>query len=64
MATIPDFNDAERWVVEIAPRERYGEQIPIELAEAEIRLESDTPCSQPARPSTGPRAVLLTPDEQ
>jgi len=57
MGTIPDFNDAERWVVESALRERYGERVPIELADAEVRLEPDVPRSPPARRSTGPRAA-------
>jgi len=43
MSTIPDFNDAERWVVESALRERYGERMPIELADAEVRLDPDAP---------------------
>ena len=43
MPTIPDFTDAERWIVESALRERYGERIPIELADAEVRLNPAEP---------------------
>jgi hypothetical protein len=43
MNAIPDFTDAERWVIESTLRERYGERTPIELADAEVRLDPDTP---------------------
>lgn len=48
MARIPDINDTELWIVRTTLRERYGQDTPIQLADAEIRLHpSDrelTPC--------------------
>ncbi len=38
MPEIPDISKTERWVVENTLKERYGRDIPIELADAEIRL--------------------------
>ncbi len=35
---IPDFTETELWVVRTTLKERYGKDIPIELAEAEIML--------------------------
>jgi hypothetical protein len=43
MNAVPDFTDAERWVIESTLRERYGERTPIELADAEVRLDPETP---------------------
>lgn len=40
---IPDFNSAERWVIESALKERYGHIVPIELADSELRLDPDAP---------------------
>ncbi len=40
---IRDFNDTERWVVATALKERYGETVAIELADAEIRLDPQAP---------------------
>jgi hypothetical protein len=40
---IPDFNSAERWVVEAALKERYGHFVAIELADSELQLDPDTP---------------------
>ena len=40
---IPDFNSAERWVVESALKERYGHFVQIELADSELKLDPDTP---------------------
>jgi hypothetical protein len=36
---ISDFNDADRWVVESALKERYGHIVKIEIADADIRLD-------------------------
>ena len=36
---IPDFTDADRWVVETALKERYGERIAVEPADSELRLD-------------------------
>lgn len=48
MAKIPDFTETELWVVESALEERYGKQVKVEVAEAEVKLDpgSDalTPC--------------------
>lgn len=35
---IPDFTETELWVVRTTLKERYGKDIPIELAEDEIML--------------------------
>lgn len=40
---IPDFNSAERWVIESALQERYGRVVQIELADSELKLEPGTP---------------------
>lgn len=40
---VPDFNSAERWVIESALKERYGHIVPIELADSELKLDPDTP---------------------
>lgn len=40
---IPDFNSAERWVIESALKERYGHIVPIELADSDLRLDPATP---------------------
>lgn len=39
-AALPDFSDAERWVVQSALRERYGDPPPLEAGEAELRLDA------------------------
>ena len=39
MGGIPDFNDADRWVVETALKERYGKIVTTEPADSEIRLD-------------------------
>ena len=48
MKPIPDIDDAERWVVESALRERYGKRVETQLAEVELKLspqdESLTAC--------------------
>lgn len=41
--TIPDFNSAERWVIDSALKERYGRPVPVELADSELKLDPDTP---------------------
>ena len=41
--TIPDFNSAERWVIESALKERYGHIVPIELADSELKLDPGAP---------------------
>jgi hypothetical protein len=38
MSAIPDIDDAERWVVESALRERYGRRVATQLADAELKL--------------------------
>lgn len=38
---IPDFTETELWVVRTTLKERYGKEIGIELADAEIMLDSE-----------------------
>lgn len=38
MAEIPEINDTEIWIMRTTLRERYGQEIPIRLADSEIRL--------------------------
>ncbi len=38
MEKIPDFSDTELWTLRNALKERYNEDVPIELADCEIRL--------------------------
>lgn len=49
MGTIPDFTEAERWVVESALKERYGKPVALEPADAEVKLDrgSDKPTACP-----------------
>jgi hypothetical protein len=42
MIGISDFDDADRWVVESALRQRYGKHLTVELADIEIRLHTAT----------------------
>src|SRR5574341_852044 len=46
--SIPEFSDAECWVVSSTLKERYGDAPEMQLAEAELRLdpasETTTPC--------------------
>src|ERR1700690_3776644 len=42
-APTPDFNSAERWVIESALKERYGRIVPIELADSELKLDPGAP---------------------
>ena len=48
MSAIADIDDAERWVVESALRERYGKRMETQLADVELKLsprdESLTAC--------------------
>jgi hypothetical protein len=39
MKKIPDFTDADRWMVETALKERYGRRPQVELADSEIKLD-------------------------
>lgn len=39
MTGISDFNDADRWVVETALKERYGKRVQVEAADSEIKLD-------------------------
>ncbi|BAO43053.1 hypothetical protein [Thiolapillus brandeum] len=38
MASIPDYGKSEEWIIRTTLKERYGEDIPFEYADAEIRL--------------------------
>jgi len=42
-ASIPDFNSAERWVIESALKERYGHIVEMQLADSDLKLDPDTP---------------------
>lgn len=42
MSRIADFDDADRWVVESALRQRYGKRLTVELADSEISLDTAT----------------------
>lgn len=38
MTAIPDITDTERWVLQTTLRERYGREVPFDLADADVRL--------------------------
>ncbi len=38
MPEIPDISETEKWVIGNTLKERYGQDVPIELADSEIRL--------------------------
>ena len=38
MAQIPDITDTEQWVMQTTLKERYGRDIELQLADAEVRL--------------------------
>jgi len=38
MADIPDINDTELWIIKTTLKERYGQDVDIQLADGEIRL--------------------------
>jgi hypothetical protein len=40
MAEIPDITESERWMVQTTLRERYGREMEIKMADAEIRLHA------------------------
>lgn len=48
MSAIPDFTETELWIVRTTVKERYGEEVELQLAEAELRLDPGsttmTPC--------------------
>ncbi len=48
MASIPDFTDTELWSLRTVVKERYGKDVELQLADAELRLDPDsttlTPC--------------------
>ena len=48
MASIPDFTDTETWSLRTVVKERYGKDVELQLADAELRLDPDsttlTPC--------------------
>ena len=41
--SIPDFDSAERWVIESALKERYGHAVSVELADSDLRLDPESP---------------------
>lgn len=38
MREIPDINETERWIITTTLRERYGQDMDLQLADSEIRL--------------------------
>ncbi len=40
MHPVPEFTETELWIIRSAVRERYGREIPIEMADTEIRLHA------------------------
>ena len=40
LATTPDITDTEQWVLRTTLRERYGRDLELQLADAEIRLHA------------------------
>ncbi|PZP62985.1 MAG: hypothetical protein DI596_03170 [Azospira oryzae] len=47
MSAIPEFSEAELWVVESALKERYGRDVPVEVAVSEIQLDPASPALTP-----------------
>lgn len=43
MSAIPDFDDTELWVVRNAVNERYGKTVELQMADAELRLDRESP---------------------
>ena len=43
MSGIPDFTEAERWVVDATLKERYGQAIEVQQADVELRLDPGVP---------------------
>lgn len=39
MASIPDITDTEQWILRTTLRERYGHDLELQLADADIRLQ-------------------------
>ena len=39
MPEIADINDTELWIVKTTLRERYGQEVDVQLADSEIRLQ-------------------------
>ncbi|MCP3666424.1 MAG: hypothetical protein GY696_28650 [Gammaproteobacteria bacterium] len=39
MSEIPDISDSESWTIKTTLRERYNEEIELQIADAEIRLQ-------------------------
>ena len=48
MATIPDFNNNEKWIVHATLKQRYGKAIEVQGVDTELRLNPHslelTPC--------------------
>jgi hypothetical protein len=48
MAQVPDITDTEQWVVRTTLKERYGRDVPFDLADADLRIHASdrelTPC--------------------
>lgn len=50
MKKIPDFTDSELWVVRTTLKERYGQEIKIELAVSGLQLNPPSQELTPSRP--------------
>jgi len=42
MNAIPDFTETEMWTIRTTVNERYGKDVDLQLAEAELRLDLDS----------------------
>ncbi|EDN65875.1 conserved hypothetical protein [Beggiatoa sp. PS] len=42
MSTIPDFNSSELWMIRTTLKERYGQDIEIQLADSEVKLDPNS----------------------
>lgn len=40
MGTIADFSESELWLLRSTLRERYGEELEVQLADSEMRIEA------------------------
>jgi hypothetical protein len=57
MASAPDITDTEQWVIKTTLRERYGRDLELQLADADIRLHPSD-----REPTSSCPVILLQPD--
>ena len=60
MGQIPDFTDTELWIIRSTVKERYGRDVPVELAETESRDEGPAAEERLADPVGVVVAAVLT----